>query len=247
MGRVNCSLCGKEYFKDTRHINENLKLGHKFYCSSLCQSLSKNKGKEYQCENLKCNKFFKTIARKCYRCNKRFYERRKYCSDECIPKVKIISSNEIINQIKNFCDKYDRIPLKREFPHYNAARDRFGNWNNAIKAAGFKPNPVMFADKCIANDGHICDSIAERIIDDYLFEKGITHQRNISYPEGVYTADFKIGNKLIEYFGLAGEHKRYDELRRIKQRIARRLKLELIEIYPKDLYPHNKLDIVLSL
>lgn len=57
---------------------------------------------------------------------------------------------------------------------------------------------------------HFCDSIAEKLIDDYLFEKDINHTRNIPYPEGTYTADFKIGTKLIDFFGLAGEHKRYD-------------------------------------
>lgn len=113
-----------------------------------------------------------------------------------------------------------------------------------MEVAGFKSNPVMFAEKQIAKDGHLCDSIAEKLIDDYLFEKGIIHEKNIPYPEGTYTADFKIGNKLIEYFGLAGEHKRYDELRAIKKKIAEKYKINLVEIYPKDLYPKNNLEII---
>lgn len=59
MGRVNCSFCRKEYFKDTRHINENRKFGHKFYCSPKCQYTAKNKQVELRCENSNCNRSFK--------------------------------------------------------------------------------------------------------------------------------------------------------------------------------------------
>ena len=104
----------------------------------------------------------------------------------------------------------------------------------------------MFAEKQVSKDGHVCDSIAEMSIDDYLYERNIEHQRSVSYPEGTYTADFKIGNYLIEYFGLTGEHKRYDELRKIKQQLVRKYELNLIEIYPRDLYPENKLESILS-
>lgn len=105
----------------------------------------------------------------------------------------------------------------------------------------------MFADKCVARDGHICDSVAEKVIDDYLSRKEIKHQRNISYPGGIYTADFKIGIKLIEYFSLSGELERYYELREIKKKLAKQYKLNLVEIYPKDLYPKNRLATILNL
>ncbi len=155
----------------------------------------------------------------CSFCGKRIFNYRIYCSVKCRSEHQSINEKEILDQIKKFYAEHGRIPLKREFNHYHAARNRFGNWNNAVRAAGYKPNPIMFADKCLATDGHICDSIAEKIIDDYLFEKEIEHERAVLYPEGIYTADFKIGNKFIEYFGLAGEHQRYDELRKIKLRI----------------------------
>jgi len=129
---------------------------------------------------------------------------------------------------------------------YKPARKHFGAWNKAIEAAGYKPNPLLFAEKQVAKDGHICDSIAERLIDDYLFEGGIIHERNVPYPEGTYTADFKVGDQLVEYFGLAGEHKRYDELKNIKQKIAKGYKISLIEIYPKDLYTSGGLQKILE-
>ncbi len=37
----------------------------------------------------------------------------------------------------------------------------------------------MFAHYQIAEDGHKCDSMAEKIIDDYLLQNNIKHERNI--------------------------------------------------------------------
>ncbi|MBI2599352.1 hypothetical protein HYW43_00330 [Candidatus Daviesbacteria bacterium] len=203
------------------------------YCSRSCAVTINN------------SKFPKRIAliKDCNFCAKNIPTYQLYCSIGCSAKGRSLSREEIINRIKRFYSNYGRVPLKREFwGIYKPARKYFGTWNKAIEAAGFKPNPIMFADNCIANDGHKCNSIAEKTIDDYLFQRDIVHERNIPYPKGLYTADFKIGKKLVEYFGLSGEHRRYDELKRIKKRIAKKYQLGLIEIYPKDLYPHNQLE-----
>lgn len=166
----------------------------------------------------------------------------------CVPKTPIKYLREmLINEIITFVKKYKRIPLKREIPHYSAIRRRFGTWNNAIIAAGFEPNPVMFAKKYIANDGHRCDSLAEKIIDDYLFRRKIQHEINVPYPgHKGFTADFKIGDKWVEFFGLAGELKRYDQLKRRKMRLIKKYHLNLISLYPKDLFPVGKLQNILN-
>lgn len=274
---VTCSYCKKAFLKDNRHINENIKLGNNFYCSAKCQYTFKNKQVDLECENLACMNKFKrapndispnnycsracavsinnmkfpkkiAVIRKCGFCDDKLLNYRKYCSVNCKSRALTISKEEVISRIKHFHKKHGRIPVKREmWGIYKPARKYFGTWNNAIIAAGFKPNPIMFADKCIANDGHICDSVAEKIIDDYLSEKGIVHERSVVYPEGEYTADFRIEDKMIEFFGLAGEHKRYDEIRTIKQKIMKKHGLFLIEVYPKDLYPHNKLEKILNI
>lgn len=275
MGRVNCSLCKEEYFKDTRHINENLKLGHNFFCSPVCQYSFKNKQQELVCKNRGCKNKFKRAPHS--------ISIHNFCSHSCAaifnnfkkwgpkkPKRLLTKAKKtkirmkahrnywqrywlthgesyIISKIQNFVRLNGRIPVKREmWGIYHPARKFFGTWNNAIEAAGFKPNPILFAKHHLANDGHICDSLAEKLIDDYLFQRKIVHERNVPYPKKEYTADFKIGNRIIEYFGLAGEHKRYDQLRRIKQRIVKRYKLQFTEIYPKDLYPHSKLSSILQ-
>lgn len=273
---VTCSHCSKDFLKDNRHINENIKLGNKFYCSPKCQYSFKNKQKQLICENKGCKNRFKRAPHS--------ISPHNFCSHPCAATVsntkrwgpkkpqRLLTKQEkiaiwteanrnraknywlshgkdyIISKIKGFVVKSGRIPVKREMSGiYKPARNFFGTWNEAIKAAGFKPNPVLFADNCVANDGHICNSVAEKKIDDYLSQRNITHERNISYPEGKYTFDFKIGNRLVEYFGLAGEHKRYDELKKIKQKIVKRYKLWVTEIYPRDLYPHSKLGSILQM
>lgn len=126
---------------------------------------------------------------------------------------------------------------------YRTARIVFGTWNKAIEMAGYESNPVMFARHFIAKDGHKCDSFTEKIIDDWLYEKSIRHERGFPYGRNKMTADFKIEpNIVIEFFGLAGVQKRYDELVEIKKAECRKLNLRLIEIYPKDIYPKNNLE-----
>ena len=149
--------------------------------------------------------------------------------------------------IQNFYAENGRIPLKKELPHYRSIRGNFGTWNNAIRAAGLEPNPVMFAKKYVAKDGHKCDSLAEMIIDNWLFSRSIPHERSYPYPGDLgLTVDFLIKGFWVEFFGLSGQHKRYDELKELKFSVAKEYKLKLIEIYPEDLFPESKLEELLK-
>lgn len=273
MDWVKCTWCSKSFLKYIPYINENRKLGHKFYCSLSCFHIAKVKLIEFVCENTNCKKKFrrqpsdisphnycsrscaaivnnvkfprKRVVRKCHYCSVELSRYRKYCSSKCKSNALIISKEKVIGRIRKFYEEHSRVPVKREmWGIYKPARKYFGSWNNAVEAAGFDSNPVMFAKHQIANDGHICDSLAEKLIDDYLYNKNIQHQRCVSYPESECTADFKIGDTLVEYFGLVGEHKRYDELREIKRESVKKFRLNLIEIFPKDLYPHNRLEAI---
>ncbi|MBI2614073.1 MAG: hypothetical protein HYW62_04865 [Candidatus Levybacteria bacterium] len=209
----------------------------KLYCSQSCAASVNNKmyPKRY------------AVRKKCEYCNKEFISREKYCSRPCANKGQTISKEVILEEIKKFYLINQRIPLKREFSHTKSARVRFGSWNKAIKVAGFKPNPVMFARKHTAVDGHICDSLAEKIIDDWFYKRNIPHKRSIPYPSSLgLHVDFRVGDYWIEFFGLHGQHKRYDELRKEKLKLIKEYDLKFIEIYPKDLFPTNKLDQVLN-
>ncbi|OGR84009.1 MAG: hypothetical protein A2901_03705 [Elusimicrobia bacterium RIFCSPLOWO2_01_FULL_54_10] len=61
------------------------------------------------------------------------------------------------------------------------------------------------------------------------------------------TADFSIDSKtFIEFFGLAGVQKYYDKLLKRKRWICRQKHIRLIEVYPCDLFPKNRLSEILK-
>lgn len=154
---------------------------------------------------------------------------------------------DLINKITRFYKENGRIPLKREFNSFEIVKREFGSWNKAIVAAGFDPNPVLFAKKFISKDGHRCDSFTEKIIDDWLFKRRIAHERHWHYKGTKMTADFFIQpNIVIEFFGLAGVQKQYDVILRKKREFCAEHGFRLVEIYPKDIFPVNKLEIILS-
>lgn len=271
--KVVCAFCGKKFLKTRGRVNESKKRGWKIYCSSNCQNKAKTKQRTYRCCNPDCNKTFKRTPRRisstktcycsqscaafvnnkkyprshpkikvCPVCGKKFFGPRKYCSQLCIFKTRV-SKQQIIEGIRGFYRNNGRIPLKKESHHYRATRERFGSWNKAVKAAGFEPNPVRFAKKFIANDGHRCDSLAEKIIDDWFYARKIKHKINVSYPKDKsLTVDFLIKNYWIEFFGLDGELDSYDKLKKRKLKIAKEEKLKLVALYPKDLFPKSRLD-----
>lgn len=219
--------CGKHFIRTPGDIKKSKKL----YCSCKCSVIVSNKTHPRN----------PGVVKICAYCGENFKSREKYCSRKCKDLGETVPGSELLDKIKKFVKKNNRIPYKWELGHYGAMRGRFGTWNKAIKAAGFKPNPVMFAKKYIAKDGDKCDSLAEKIIDDYLSKRKIKHIRNFPYPENEgFTVDFKVGDFWIEFFGLSGGLKRYDELKERKLRLAKRYKLKIIEIYPKDIFPLNE-------
>ena len=152
------------------------------------------------------------------------------------------SDDDLLDKIRDFHSKNGRIPLKREFNALKIYRDRFGTWNNAIAKAGFEVNPVLFSKKFTANDGHTCDSFSEKVVDDWLYSKGIKHRRSVRYGKEKVNCDFVIEpNIMLEFFGLAGVQKKYDAIIQRKRKLSQMLGLKLIEIYPDDIYPKNKL------
>src|SRR3989344_3586560 len=211
----------------------------KLFCSTACAA--------------KINNGSRKITSICTYCHNKFDGNRKFCTVQCSGKNRKLSiekkKDNIIRRLNQFFKNNGRIPVKKEmYGIYKTARLAFGTWNNAIKAAGYESNPVLFAKHFIAKDGHPCDSFSEKIIDDWLYNKNIEHQRKFPYGLNKMTADFKIEpNIVIEFFGLAGVQKRYDELVRIKKTECKKLNLKLIEIYPGDLYPKNNLEKILDI
>ncbi|WP_237707993.1 DUF2510 domain-containing protein [Hoyosella subflava] len=113
----------------------------------------------------------------------------------------------------------------------------YGSWLHALIAAEVLEDGTHRTSRgtrTIAADGHVCLSLAEKTIDDWLTSYGIEHTREPQYPDSNYRADFRVGDTFIEYFGLTGDPE-YDRKTREKKALARRHKVDLIAIYPKDI------------
>src|SRR3990172_10299568 len=121
-----------------RKFNRSLSKISKYnYCSRSCAVTVNN------------SKYIKNpgTTKVCAYCGKDFKSREKYCSRKCKDLGGSISAVDLVNQIKDFVRKNERVPFKQEFIHSHAAGLRFGTWNKAIEVSGFKSNPVMFAKK----------------------------------------------------------------------------------------------------
>ncbi len=223
------SKCGRRGCNNlvTRKLNEHLKFGGA-YCSQTCAAIVNN------------TKFPKkhAVIKVCAYCGRNFKSREKYCSFKCKNLDALVSPEFLFGELNKFVVAEGRIPMKREFSHYHAVRSRFGTWNKFIAKAGYHPNPVLFSEKYVGKDGHVCDSFAEKIIDDWLFRRKIEHKRSVLYPGNYkFTCDFVVDKYWIEFFGLYESHKKYKQRCKQKINLARKYKLELIELYPKDLFP----------
>jgi hypothetical protein len=119
-------------------------------------------------------------------------------------------------------------------PTMHRVRELFGSWLQALIEAGILEDGTRRTSRgtqCLAKDGHMCLSLGEKIVDDFLFARGIAHEKKLPYPEGNYRADFTVDGVLIEYLGLAGDPD-YDAKTRLKQRICRKHDVRLIMVYP---------------
>jgi len=248
---VYCLCCNKKIVRKNSAISNS---GHNF-CNHHCSASITNKFRFLQKSINKINKIKQSPKCARYGCLNRIgIENKIFCSNNCrkeayqldISKFKV----EIINRIINFYNLKRRLPIKCEFSkEYKRILRIFGTWNNLIITAGYKPNPQKFAIKYISNDGHKCDSLSEKIVDDWLFARKIPHQVKVKYPwNNGMSVDFKVGMYWIELFGLCGQLKRYDNLMKIKLQNIKKYKLNLISLYLTDIFPvcrlEDKLDIL---
>lgn len=133
--------------------------------------------------------------------------------------------------------------LKRK-PNTNRVKFVFGSWLNALIQAKLLEDGTRKTSRGIqslAKDGHVCLSLGEKTIDDFLYSHGILHEKEPRYPEGNMRGDFKVGATIIEYFGLTGNPD-YDAKTKKKIRLCKKHNINLIAIYPKDLISQKRLE-----
>ncbi|MGB2964481.1 MAG: hypothetical protein WBB69_10905 [Anaerolineales bacterium] len=139
------------------------------------------------------------------------------------------------------------ILFKRK-PTTKRIKELFGSWLNALIQAGVLEDGTRKTSRgiqTIAKDGHICLSLGEKTIDEFLYENGIHHEKEPRYPEGNFRGDFKVGTAFIEYFGLTGNPE-YDAKTKEKIRLCEKHNITLVALYPEDLISQKRLENKLS-
>lgn len=142
------------------------------------------------------------------------------------------------------------IPVQLRKPTLERVRAVFGSWQDALVEAGMEPvseavASVLKATTFSANDGHICYSFAEKLIDDQLNERDIVHEKRATYPETGLQALFKVGGAFIEYFGTRRNSEDKAEMK-LKKQLCKRHGIKLITVYRKDLASTERLTSKLS-
>jgi hypothetical protein len=135
------------------------------------------------------------------------------------------------------------IELLKKRPSVDRVKFLFGSWLAALIQAGILEDGTrkgIFGIQCLAKDGHVCLSLAEKTLDDILTAANVVHDREVWYGEGKYRADFQVNGILLEYFGLQGVYD-YDLKTVEKISFCRKNGLVLIPIYPKDLANNERL------
>jgi len=126
---------------------------------------------------------------------------------------------------------------------------KFGSWFTALARTGALPEGVLRTARgirCLARDGHICHSLDEQRIDDWLHSHGLVHDREPVYPNhpdlnpsGKRRADWQVNQTVIEYFGLVGDPE-YERKMDEKIMLAQQLGIPMIAVYPSDLEQLDK-------
>ena len=260
--RLKCSECKKNIKVSNGQFQKSK--SKRFFCGKSCSAKFNNKLRGARTDEVKRKiskglalfhkRDFKYIEHKnCIICRKIFKPKKRYskcCSLQCgqiyqfgsLPYTK----DDVINGILNKYEELSRTPQRRDCLKRvaSAASRLFGTWNKAIIECGLEPNSSKYQRvrlKC--KDGHIADSISEMIIDDWFFDNNIKHMRNKKYPDSNFDCDFYFPDYdlWVEYFGLLGQVKKYDEGVKIKRKLIKKHSLKFVELKPSDLYPDNNL------
>ena len=136
---------------------------------------------------------------------------------------------ELLNKGKHFMETQDTTNRDIITPLLGIDRSvierLFGSWETYVNQCSPRCSvkPCFRRNFTTAYDGHICDSNAEAIVDNWLHELKIPHTVHAKYPNSKMRCDFKIGDIYIEYAGMYS----LDDTRPIMRRYQHLLKKKL--------------------
>lgn len=257
---LKCTKCSKDIVVGKSVYDKSA--SKRFFCNKSCAAKYNNviKGKKSEDEKDKIRdgliKYYKSkgiiagIKKECLTCGKHFKvvkgKNKICCSKRCSSIYNFGASpytkEDVVNTILKIKEETGLTPQIRDCSRrleYAAVRF-FGTWNKVMKECGLKPNHSKYQKiRLTCKDGHVADSISEKIIDEWLFAKGVKHEKNKKYPNSNRDCDFYLNDSdtWVEYFGLSGGNIEEYEIGILeKRKIALNNGFKFIEITPKDLY-----------
>ncbi|MGO9246565.1 MAG: hypothetical protein ACLP0A_02890 [Verrucomicrobiia bacterium] len=114
----------------------------------------------------------------------------------------------------------------------------FGTFFAALVRAGVLPEgskKMVIGTMTLSKDGHLCLSLPEKEIDDFLFLEGIPHSKEVHYPDSPLRTDWELfgatARTFVEYFGLM-TNPDYAARANEKIEIASAKGIDLIALFP---------------
>lgn len=225
--KKDCEICTKEFF-----LNEDIFTYHSF-------------GKKFV-DCLYPNLFF-NICPKCFKKTFNDYKKgssklklsRLYDLFIFLGKIPTQDFEKIFYLYRDRDSLLKLIKIFQKLRTPQGYKEEFGSFFAALVKSGILPEgskQMTFGTMVLANDGHLCLSMVEKEIDDYLYSNNIPHDKEVHYPNSKMRTDWEILNTkkkiFVEYFGLMS-NKDYAEKTTNKKKLAADNNIELIDIYPE--------------
>lgn len=244
-GKVFCSVsCGTKY-SNSNSVDKYTKISKLFTIygeinCKYCKNPFKKKYKNNQFCSVECYKNYTAEHKKPLKPIKRKSSKSGITKPR-IPRTKTPRTKEwCAETVKNFRAN-GIIPTVRTMSTLTkTAKKLFGGWNKMMIELGYTDIFVGPKRKLKSKDEHKCDSASEVIIDNFLYQHGIIHERSKNYPSSKKNCDFYLPEHdlWIEFAGLCG-YDYYDKTMQEKIEISKLHKLNLIIITKQDLYKNG--------
>jgi hypothetical protein len=131
-----------------------------------------------------------------------------------------------------------------EMPSPELYVERFGSWLRSLELAGVLEGGYRKTSRgiqVIAKDGHICLSLGEKVVDDWLSARGVLHEKEPKYPfhpefnpRKFLRADWKVKDTLVEYAGMMKDYE-YSLKMKKKKSLADEANIDVIILTEEDL------------
>jgi len=141
------------------------------------------------------------------------------------------------------------IKVSSLLPFHETAKRLFGSWAHLLEESGLlsQRQRGKGGHQSIASDGHLCLSLGERAICEYLTKNGLVHEKEPKYPyhellnpNFLLRGDFLVNEIIIEFAGMMSNPD-YALRMKDKQKLAKILKIKWLKLEASSLNDLDKM------